>query len=192
LALLVVMVTALLAIVNGCSSVTSKLQSLGNSPVTTQSATGLPNEGLSNPLPQVAKAKVTVYFEDQQGRYLKPATVEVDKAQGIAKEAVDALCQGPAADIGASASLPAGTQVQSINIKTDGTCVVDLTGSVANAKFTPRQEAMAVDALVDTLTEFPAVKQVQILVNGGVQDTLAGHIPIDQPLLRNLTFVKGS
>jgi hypothetical protein len=30
---------------------------------------------------------------------------------------------------------------------------------------------------------------VQILVDGQKKDTLAGHIPIDEPMLRNLTFV---
>jgi germination protein M len=48
---------------------------------------------------------------------------------------------------------------------------------------------MAVYALVDTLTEFRNVKRVQILVDGQKKDTLTGHIPIDEPMLRNLTFV---
>ena len=86
--------------------------------------------------------------------------------------------------------MPADLRVRSINIKTNGTCVVDLTGLTAKDKLTAKAEVLAVYAMVDTLTEFHNVKRVQFLVNGQKKKTLAGHIPIDEPLLRNLTFVK--
>jgi spore germination protein GerM len=188
LAILVVMVVALLAAGGGCS-LTEKLQELGEQPTANQGVPDLSAGGLSSPPPQVDQTKVTVYFKDAQGRYLVPTTVEVDKAPGIAKEALDALCLGPAQGVDAIASIPAGVQVSSVNIKTDGICVVDLAGSVAQDKLSPKDEALAVYALVDTLTEFRNVKRVQILVDGQKKDTLAGHIPIDEPMLRNLTFV---
>jgi spore germination protein GerM len=189
LVILVVMVAALLVVGGGCSSLTAKLQSLGGLPAANQDLPDLNTGGLSSPQPQVEQTKVTVYFKDQQGRYLVPTTVEVDKAAGIAKEALDALCLGPAQGADAIASIPVGVQVRSVNLKTNGTCVVDLTGSVAQDKLSPKDEALAVYALVDTLTEFRNVKRVQILVDGQKKDTLAGHIPIDEPMLRNLTFV---
>jgi spore germination protein GerM len=188
LAILVVMVAALLVAGGGCS-LTEKLQGLGELPTTNQDLPDLTAGGLSSPPPEVEKTKVTVYFKDQQGRYLVPTSVEVDKAPGVAKEALEALCLGPAQGIGAIASIPEGVQVRSVNLKTNGVCVVDLAGSVAKDRLSPKNEALAVYALVDTLTEFPNVKRVQILVDGQKKDTLAGHIPIDEPMLRNLTFV---
>jgi germination protein M len=188
LAILVVMVSALL-VAGGCSSVVEKLQGLEGLPTANQDLPGLTTGELSSPPPEVAKTKVTVYFKDQQGSYLVPTTVEVDKAPGVAKEALDALCSGPAQGVGVIASIPAGVQVRSVNLKADGDCVVDLTGSVSKDQLSPKDEALAVYALVDTLTDFHNVKRVQILVDGQIKDTLAGHIPIDEPMLRNLTFV---
>jgi len=189
LVILVVMVAALLVVGGGCG-LAEKLQSLGGQPAADQNLPDLGAGGLSSPPPQVEQTKVTVYFKDQKGRYLVPAAVEVDKAPGIAREALVALCLGPAQGAGAIASIPAGVQVRSVNIKTDGTCVVDLAGPVTQDSLSPKDEALAVYALVDTLTEFRNVKRVQILVDGKKQDTLAGHIPIDEPMLRNLTFVE--
>jgi germination protein M len=187
-AILVVMVAALLVAGGGCN-LTEKLQALGGQPTANQDVPDLATGGLSSPPPQVEKTKVTVYFKDKQGRYLVPTTVEVDKAPGIAEEALAALCLGPAQGVDTIASIPVGVQVRSVNIKTDGTCVVDLAGSVAKDKLSPKDEALAVYALVDTLTEFRNVKRVQLLVDGQKKDTLTGHIPIDEPMLRNLTFV---
>jgi len=188
LVFLIVMVAALLLVGGGCN-LAAKMQALEGQPTSEQGVPDLATGNLSNPPPQAQKTTVTVYFKDQQGRYLVPATIEVDKAPGIAKEAVDALCLGPAQGAGTVASIPVDVQARSVNIKANGTCVVDLGGSVSQDKLTPKEEALTVYALVNTLTEFRNVKRVQILVDGREQATLAGHIPIDEPLLRNLTFV---
>jgi len=187
---LVVMTVVLLMLVSGCN-LTDKLQALdGKAPSVSQNLPDIPTGGLNTVQPQVPKVKVTVYFKNKEASNLVPVPVEVDKAPGIAREAVEALCSGPDQDVDAAASMPEGVQVRSIKLKSDGTCVVDLDPPAASVKLTPKGEALAVYALVDTLTEFRNVKQVQILVGGLVKDTLAGHIPIDEPLLRNMTFVK--
>ncbi len=189
LAILVIMVVALLAAGGGCS-LTEKLQELGEQPTANQGVPDLSAGGLSSPPPQVDQTKVTVYFKDAQGRYLVPTTVEVDKAPGIAKEALDALCLGPAQGVDAIASIPEGVQARSVNIETNGTCVVDLAGSVTQGELSPKDEALAVYALVNTLTEFHNVKRVQILESGRKKLTFAGNVPIDEPLIRNPAFIK--
>ncbi|MGD0153801.1 MAG: GerMN domain-containing protein [Thermacetogeniaceae bacterium] len=189
LVFLVIMVAVLLTM-GGCS-LTEKLQALQGKP--SAQSNNLPDlsiGGMSNVPPQVEKAKVTVYFKDKEGRFLVPSTLEVDKVAGIAKAAMDALTRGPAQGVDVVASIPVDVQARDINVKTDGTCVVDLAGPAAKDKLTAKEEALAVYAVVDTLTEFHNVKRVQILVDGQKKPTLAGHIPIDEPLLRNLTFVK--
>jgi hypothetical protein len=187
---LAVMVAALLLVGGGCG-LSARLQSLeGQLSAESQGVPEIPTGGLSNLPPQVEKTKATVYFKDKAGRYLVPTAVEVDKVPGIAKEVVDVLCEGPAQGVDVVASVPADVQVRNINIKANGTCVIDLDGPAAEDKLSAKEEALAVYALVDTLTEFHGVKRVQILIDGKKKDTLAGHIPIDEPLLRNLTFVK--
>lgn len=140
--------------------------------------------------PQQEMAKVVLYFKDSEGRYLLPATREIPRVTGIARVTLDALCAGET-EGDCSPVLPPGSEVIDLNIKPDGSCVVDL--NLAATKISgddPRAEALAVYAIVNTLTEFPTVQNVQILVEGQNRKTFAGHIPVDTPLLRNLSFVK--
>ncbi|WMT42749.1 GerMN domain-containing protein [Paenibacillus sp. D2_2] len=46
-------------------------------------------------------------------------------------------------------------------------------------------EAMALDALKQTLFQFSEVKSIQLLVDGQEVDTLMGHVELEQPLTRN-------
>ena len=80
LALLIIMVAALLLVSSGCSSLVAKLQALEGQPAVDQGVPDLATGNLSNPPPQAQQTKVTVYFKDQQGRYLVPTAIEVDKA----------------------------------------------------------------------------------------------------------------
>ena len=45
-------------------------------------------------------------------------------------------------------------------------------------------EEMLVGSIVNTLTEFPEVKQVQILIEGSPVETIAGHMDLSTPLER--------
>ncbi len=184
--MLSVMIAALIAL-GGCS-LSQKLQSLTGMPSGQPgNLPDLSSGGLST-LPPVETTKVTVYFRDQTGHYLVPFVEEVDKTGGIAKLALEGLFSGPPqGDL--LASVPVGTQVNSINIKTNGTCVVDLT-LPAHVKLDLTQETLAVYGIVDTLTEFRNVKRVQILESGRKKLTFAGNVPIDEPLIRNPTFIK--
>jgi hypothetical protein len=69
---------------------------------------------------------------------------------------------------------------------------VDLSGDVT-AKHTggTLDETLTVYAIVDALTvNLPAITRVQILVDGKEVDTLAGHIDLRRPLVRNLDLVE--
>lgn len=180
---------ALLA-TGGCD-LTERLRGMtqGRAPAQSESLPDLLPEDLGSP-PEGEKTQVTLYFTDQAGRYLVRETREIVKVPGIARATLEALCAGPAGkDL--RPSLPAGTEVRDLNIRSDGLCIVDL--NLAATKIPgqdPKAEALAVYAVVNTLTEFPTVERVKILVEGQLRKTLAGHIPVDEPLLRNLTFVK--
>lgn len=186
---LVVMVVTLLAL-GGCS-LSERLQSLKGSKTQVQSGE-LPEmaDELDSTQSLQEMTRVVLYFKDGEGRWLVPESQEIPKVTGIARAAVEALCRGPVSkDL--KASLPAGTEVRGVNVKQDGTCVVDLNQAVTRIPGQdPKAEALAVAALVNTLTEFPTVKRVQIMIEGQTRATLAGHIPIDVPLLRNMTYVK--
>jgi germination protein M len=187
--LLVVLVAAFL-LLGGCN-LTDQIKALkGDKPQTQADLPSLGPAGTQTAVKPPEKLKVTLFFRDPSGSYLVAKTEEIDKVPGIARATLSALCQGPTVS-DCRASLPTGSGVRDLNVKSDGLCVVDLNQSVANlAEKDAKSEALAVYSVVNTLTEFSTVKKVQILIGGQVQKTLAGHIPIDEPLLRNLTFVR--
>ena len=51
-------------------------------------------------------------------------------------------------------------------------------------------ESLMVGSIVDTLTEFPEVKSVQILINGKAVETLAGHMDTSVPIKRMDKLIK--
>ncbi len=190
LAVLAGLIFALL-VTGGCD-LAERLQGFkqGRAPVQSEDLPDFLSEDVSPVPEEQEKTEVTLYFKDQEGRYLVPESREIVKVPGIARAALEALCRGPlSGDL--MPSLPAGTGVQDLNIRPDGVCIVDLNQAVTKIPGQdPKAEALAVYTLVNTLTEFPTVERVKILVDGQLRETLAGHIPIDEPLLRNLTFVK--
>ncbi len=189
--LVLAVLTAAFLLVGGCS-LTERLGA-NKQAKTPGIEDGLPDLGDEDVVlpPEQEMTKVTLYFKDQETRCLVPVTQEIPKVTGIARATLDALLQGKAeGDL--KPALPAGAEVKDLNVKPDGTCVVDL--NLDATKITggdPKDEALAVYAIVNTLTEFSTVQKVQILVDGKANKTFAGHIPVDMPLLRNLTFVKG-
>lgn len=84
-----------------------------------------------------------------------------------------------------------GTTIRQIFITDTGDAFVDLSQeAVANHHGGSLDELFAVYAIVNTLTvNLPAVKHVQILIDGQEVDTLAGHVDLRHPLGRNLTWV---
>ena len=44
-------------------------------------------------------------------------------------------------------------------------------------------------AIVNTLTEFPEIKRVQILVEGKPVTSISGHMDLTEPLTRNETLL---
>ncbi|KUK31294.1 MAG: Spore germination protein GerMN [Thermoanaerobacterales bacterium 50_218] len=190
-ALVLLLLFSLLFVSGGCSF-SERLQALREGETSKSSEELpelLPEDFQPEEVPQET-TKVTLYFKDEEGRYLVSETREIPKVAGIARAAMEALFEGPSSpDL--NPVFPVGTQLQDINIRPDGLCIVDLSEEATDfGGDDPKAEALAVYAVVNTLTEFPTVEKVQILVSGQVRETLAGHIPVDQPLLRNLTFVK--
>lgn len=134
---------------------------------------------------------VVLFFADHSGS-LVPERREIPKVAGIARETMAQLCRGPGPEKGLMPTIPAGTEVKSINIK-DGLATVDFSGELKRAhRGGSSGELLTVYSIVNTLTQFASVKRVQILVDGRIVDTLAGHLDISQPLERDSGMIKGS
>ena len=89
-------------------------------------------------------------------------------------------------------AIPQGTALRGLFFTDRGDAFVDLS-SDARTKHTGGaiDELFTVYAIVNALTvNLPAVKRVQILVEGREVDTLAGHVDLRHPLQKNLQWIK--
>ncbi|MBC7345521.1 MAG: GerMN domain-containing protein, partial [Clostridia bacterium] len=123
--------------------------------------------------------KITLYFSSPDGDALVPETRNVKKSSSIARVAMEELIKGPTVESGLLPTIPKGSRLRDINIRPDGLARVDFTSElIANHKGGSMAENLTVYSIVNTLCEFPTVKQVQILVDGKVVETIAGHVSI--------------
>lgn len=122
---------------------------------------------------------VVVYFAAPDGKNLVPVTLAIKPTEEAAKIAVEKLLAGPENDF----SLPTiseGTKLKDLYLQGD-TAYVDLTDEVLS---TPEDSAeQTIDAIVFTLTEFPTVRDVQILINSQIKEKL-GPVDISKPMAR--------
>jgi len=182
---LVVLVSAFL-LMGGCS-LAEKLGSEENRTPTIEDELNFQEDEVA--APEQEMTKVTIYLKDEEKMCLVPVTREIPKVTGIARATLEALFESKE-EGNLRSPFPAGAKVKDLNIKPDGTCVIDLNLDATKLpEDDPKEEALAVYSIVNTLTEFSTVQKVQIMVEGQVNKTFAGHIPVDLPLMRNLSYV---
>lgn len=93
---------------------------------------------------------------------------------------------------GASTVIPLGTKV--LGLKVDkGLATVDFSREVLKANVGSAGEALGIQSIVNTLTEFPGIDRVAFTVEGKVDEQARdwwGHVGLyDQPFKRNLSVV---
>ena len=105
---------------------------------------------------------VTVYFVANDGLHDVPVTRLVTKTNNVIGAAAQAWLAGPGQYSNAlRRTAPAATQLRGINIQ-NGLVTVDLTQPFADVADRPG----AIRTLVETLTDVPGVKSVQVLIEG--------------------------
>ncbi|RAS82421.1 GerMN domain-containing protein [Priestia endophytica] len=127
-----------------------------------------------------------VYLIDKNG-FVVPQTIDVPKADAAAAEIIEYLVVGGPIDQmlpnGFRAVLPAGTEVKSVNLKENGTLVVDFSPEFKEYK--AEDESRILQSLTWTLTQFDAVKNVQLQINGYDQKEMpVNKTPISEELTR--------
>ena len=100
------------------------------------------------------------------------------------------LIKGPTAQSGLYATIPPGTRLMDIKIE-DGLATVDFSEAIKSKHpGGSAGESLTIGSIVNTLTQFPTVQKVQILVEGRVVETLAGHLDISKPLERQAGIIR--
>ena len=141
------------------------------------------------PVPTEEMVEVNLYFSDSQAMYLVPEKRKISQIPSLARQAVIELIKGPEnSDL--YPTIPEGTQVNEVYIA-DDIAYVDLSEEVfKNHPGGSSGELMTVYSMVNTLTEIPPIKSVQILVAGNERESLVGHVDISRPLLREEDWIK--
>jgi germination protein M len=141
------------------------------------------------PLPIEEMVEVNLYFSDSQAMYLEPEKRKISQTPSLARQAVIELIKGPE-NSELYPTIPQGTQVNEVYIA-DDIVYVDLSEEIfKNHPGGSSGELMTIYSIVNTLTEIPPIKGVQILVEGNETNSLVGHIDISMPLLRDKDWIK--
>ena len=132
--------------------------------------------------------EVELYFSDSQGQYLIPETRDID-SDNLYEDTINELIKGPKDDE-LAATIP--EEAELIEVKLENKLLtVNFTEDLI--EFHPggsTGERMTVYSIVNTLTNFTEVEQVQILVADEKRPTLSGHLMIEEPIEFNYDIVK--
>lgn len=152
-----------------------------------QSTTSIQDLLPEAPVSSVEQIEVTLYYGDQNNQGLVAEKRSVEKTPGIARATIQELFKGPA-QAGHNRLFPEGTQLLDINIKPDGLCIVDVSNHIRNAP-TNEQSNLMVYSLVNTLGEYPTVKEVSLMINGDYETSL-NSVDLSKPLAPNYYLTK--
>jgi germination protein M len=137
--------------------------------------------------------RFSVYFSDDQANYLvkeNRATRVEEIVEGKseldirAELAMEALIKGPTQP-NLYRTIPEGTKLLGLEIR-DKTAYVDFSKELSEKHWGGSTgELLTIGSIVNTLTQFAGIEKVQILIEGKIEPTLAGHADISVPLARN-------
>jgi spore germination protein GerM len=138
------------------------------------------------------RISVRLYFEAPDRLGLVPEERSVPFSDDLPRQlrtVVEELGKG--STTGLLTTLPAGTKVLEVFVTARGIAYLDLSKEVSGiTEGGSKGELLTVYSVVNSIvTNFPAVKRVQFLVEDKPVTTLAGHVDLSRPLLPDLTFL---
>ena len=152
-----------------------------------------PAQPAAQPAGPERKIKATLFYVSENGLSLPGVQRDVAFADSIedqARRIIEAqLAEAPSPYL---SPVPAGTTLRALFIGQRGEAFVDLGGEVRTKHpGGSLDELFTIYAIVDSLTvNLPAITRVQILIDGKEADTLAGHVDLRHPLLKNLKWTE--
>lgn len=130
---------------------------------------------------------IKVFYPDENATVLiaVPRTIKfVDESEKYSA-ALSELMQTPK-EQGLTNIFPKHTKIKNVSLNAD-TVIIDFDKDIAkNFVGGSTGEEFFIYSIVNTLTEFPEVKQVKFLIDGQEVETLAGHMDLSEPLSRSI------
>jgi hypothetical protein len=139
------------------------------------------------------KIKARLFYVSEDGTKLTGVERDVPFGEGTigqAKAIIAAQLEPAAAPL--VSAVPAGTTLRALFVTSNGEAYVDFNSALATAHpGGSLNELLTIYTLVDALTlNLPAISSVQLLVDGRELDTLAGHVDLRRPLMKNVGVVE--
>jgi spore germination protein GerM len=143
---------------------------------------------------ETAHITATLFFGAPDGQTLVPVRRDVALAETVVEQGRQILNaqlseapQEPLVNV-----IPTGTKLRAFYVTERGDAFVDLSSDVVTGHpGGSLNELLTVYAIVDAVTaNLPAVRRVQILVDGKEADTIAGHVDVRRPLSRDDSLVR--
>lgn len=126
------------------------------------------------------KITIKLYFVHSGQENLAVENRTVGRTQAIARKTMEELIKGPQSKEFLPV-FPAGTALRDINIKTDGICVVDLNSKVRGIK-SEQEEKLMVQAVSNSLGQFPAIEGVSFMIDGQTVKSINGGVDLSSPV----------
>ncbi|MCP3030500.1 GerMN domain-containing protein [Halobacillus sp. A1] len=138
----------------------------------TETESGEGEEGESTEEETSGTVERELYLLDSNGMVV-PQTLEIPASENVAGQSLEYLVKdGPVTELlpsGFEAVLPAGTQIQGVNL-VDGTMTVDV--SKEFQEYEAEDEEKILQAMTFTLTQFDNVERIKLWINGHEQKTM--------------------
>lgn len=161
--------------------------------ITFISGCALPAPTPVEPPPVKETMDLAVYYlkDGDNDSYLVREIHTVEKSSAVAEAALNELISGTPTTAGAYKVLPDNTKILGISID-QGLATVDFSNEVLTANVGSSGEALGINSIVNTLTEFSTIEKVQFTVDGKVENGMDwwGHVGLyEQPFKRNINSV---
>jgi len=186
-------VTGIFLIVMLLLSVFAACMSLaGNQPAGEQTPVTPPSQNKVAQIDQ--KINLPVYYVKitADDEYLVREVHQVPYTKEVIKAALEELINTDPATPGAARVLPPDTKIRGISVQ-DGLATVDFSREVLHANVGASGEALGLQSIVNTITEFPGIQKVSFLVEGKLDQEAKnwwGHVGLYlQPFFRDVSKV---
>lgn len=143
-----------------------------------------PSSGEKKTATAAKEITVKVYYPKEDGTKLVAVSRKVKIDQEDQYTAAMRSLMSGTQEKGQTAIIPKQAKLQSVKVE-NGTASVSFSKELSkNFVGGSTGEEMLVGSIVNTLTEFPEVKRVKILIDGKSVESLSGHMDLTQPLTR--------
>jgi hypothetical protein len=159
-------------------------------PVRTTAAPAAPAAANNEPARRI---KARMFYVSEDGTRLTTVERDVAYMEQTAEQA-RAIVEAQLVPVGEPlvSAIPPGTRLRALFVTEDGEAFVDLSGEISSAHpGGSMNEILTVYTIVHALTyNLPAVTRVQLLIDGKEVETLAGHVDLRRPLMKNAAWLE--